>query len=361
MRFPQGVFFLVLTTSLACCAGCDEVDSAPAPAKQSGAEQAAELVIEPALVKLRAEGDQDLRRQVTCQIVNRGDQDVRIVSVDASCSCTLAGPLKKTTLGPGESVPLRLTATLPTYGERESVVKVFTEPAGNVPILRLVLHGPERSVPALVVVPDELRLAGQEPGEEATQEFQIITLERPEAKPWLTEIVDPAGEVAVDLIAPPAAEPRGEHEQRTYRFRLVAKLPATSGETEPFTLAVKGDPPVTRNGSPLAIHGTRVLVPLLQVVPEQLVLRSEAFGDKPITRRILVVSEDENLAVAPPEDLPGWITIEEVGGEQAQRSRVFQLAFTKPRESDVLPITLQFDAENGTPYGSATLTISMTQ
>ena len=354
MSIRQGLPDVLLATILASC-GCGT--DATVSAKTPGAG----LVLEPASLELRADDRDDRHRDVTCRLVNRGNEEIRITSVDTSCACTLAAPLEKTRLKPGESVPLRLKASLPYYGRKESLVKVAVEPASvAVSTLRLILHGPERPVPHVELVPDHLRLSGRRPGETVSQEFQIATIERPNTEPWIRGFADPTGEVEVVLTAAPFEEPRGELVLRTYQYRVEAALPGTADATERFTLVVNGDPMVTRNSSPVVIHGIRVLVPLVHVVPAQLVVRRKELAEGPVTRRVLVITTEGGLSLDPPHELPEWITLEPVGANGSPQTQAFDITFTAPSSHEETVETVQFGVREAALRDTAVLVVSVT-
>lgn len=347
-----GVLYALL---FAACCGCGTDATVSAETQGTG------LVLEPASLELRADDMSDRQQDVTCRLINRGGEEVRITSVDTSCACTLAGPLEKTRLKPGESVPLRLKASLPAYGRKESLVKVSVEPASVASsTLRLILHGPERPVPHVELVPGQLLLSGRRPGEAVLQEFEVTTLERADAEPWIRGITDPTGEVEVVLTAAPSEEPRGELALRTYRFRAEATLPEKTDVARRFTLTVEGDPAATRNGSPLAIHGTRVAVPLVQVVPAQIVLQRSKIADWPVTRRVMIVANDEEgVSLEVPSELPEWINLKPIEGNGSARVRTFEITVADPPTGN-LTETLLFGVGAEAFQATAGLAVSLT-
>lgn len=342
---PIAALLLSVLSTFVC--GCGTEAPAEVVAKPGG------LVAEPSLLELTADAGSGRRRDVVCRLVNRSDRDVRIVSVETTCACTLAAPLERTTLKPGEAVPLRLTVSMPSEGVKESAVNVAVEPSDvAAPSLRLVLRGPERPLPYLFHMPERLRLAGRRAGEELTQECEVSAIERPGSEPWLRGVVDPAGEVVVRFDPKPVEEPYGRHVLRRYRFTITGRLPETPDAPQPFALALTAEPKAARSGFPVAIQGTWVLEPLARIVPAQLTLRRSEVSAWPVIRRVLVVTErPEDVSVEPPMTLPEWLSLRQVESE-AGRLRTFEVEIAEPPAaagllSETLPFGLRSESDGG--------------
>lgn len=113
------------------------------------------LRIEPAAIELAWETgeDVDTARVATCQLTNPGPLPIQILSVQGSCSCTVAEPLERTTLPVGESVELRLRVTAPRIGKKSSVVRIVTAPPSSAAELHLTAAGPPTQVPSYIRYP----------------------------------------------------------------------------------------------------------------------------------------------------------------------------------------------------------------
>lgn len=325
-------------------------------------EVSGRLTVEPSVLELSGDSRQDPRREVSCRLTNDSSRPVRVASIQTSCSCTIADPLERTSLKPGESVPLRLQVTLPVYGRKEAAVTIEADPpSASPPRLRLILHGPARPVPFVESLPQDIWLSGHLPGESVTRECEITTVEAPASEPWIRGLSTADNGIEARPEGPPEESPFGDRIRRVYRFRITGTLPQTTEGAEYFSLSLDVATPVG-DAAGARIRGKRFLDAVARVVPAEIVVRQSDVREHPVKRTVLVVADDDDLiTLDPPPNLPAWIAVRRAEPQAADRLHSLELMISDPPAAGLVE-TLRFTArsKNHGPV-SADLTVNVTR
>lgn len=309
--------------------GCGPRETPTAPNVVDAA--APEVVAIPPQIELTFDGRDGARQETICRLVNRGDGEARIAGVRTACACTLAEPLGRTVLAPGEEVALRLKLSPPSRGRMETTVTVDFGPSAARPlVIRLVLHGAEEPVPRLASFPRELRLLGRRPGAEIVQPFEIGAIEDPESEPWIRGVAVADGDVEVVSIGTPAEKDTTDGVLRTYRFEVRGTAPAAAGRSERFSLRPQATGPTDYSGAPAVTYGLLATEPPVRLAPDRMTVRRSEVETWPVTRRVMVVTEEPGISVAPTAELPAWLTLAPVSASGGGRVGVYELTVAEP-------------------------------
>ncbi|HEV7225013.1 MAG TPA: DUF1573 domain-containing protein [Pirellulales bacterium] len=188
-----------------------------------GAGAPGRVVIAPSEIDVSATAKGEAAK-VRFTILNGGSETIEIAGITTSCGCTLAAPLKRSTLASGESVDLDVTATPPGIGEKTTYIDVFIS-ASDRPAARAALRlvGEIPKTPRIVKAPQLVIVRGVFP-ELLSARFTVMADELKGQPEWIERIDADNGDIAIRRDATseePGATPTTV--RRTYHFVIEAK------------------------------------------------------------------------------------------------------------------------------------------
>lgn len=191
------------------------------------------VLVEPASIDVEGDGQGASNRVVRLSVINECRETVTIQKVSASCGCTVTGPVEQAKLLPGQSTSVPVTLTIPSHGERSSLVtlEVHKEVSKSTERFQIPvqMRGGKRHLPYVIDVPSRIdsRIASMDA--EVHREFEFATMEEAGSADWLQSPVssNPLLNVSVMRVIEPgernAAGPRPE--KRIYKCQLSARIP----------------------------------------------------------------------------------------------------------------------------------------
>lgn len=276
------------------------------------------LSVDPGLLTLSADdspADKGSKRRVTVDLINTGRSAIEVSSVHTLCDCTVAGPVPKEPLAPGERSTLRLEVDLPYYGTQRTEVRILTNPHSTQPAtLVLEMHGRTVRTPYVSEVPRPAQLIARRPGKVIEHSFEIETVEAIGSDPWLTGMRSDLPEASVELLGVRTTRENSAAETvaRLYEFLLRVPAPAHERGVLAFSLTEQG----TRSSvGRVQQYPIRVsYVPQVRVVPQEILLEIDSDTQFPLTRTLELVPNDEqpHLTIAEISAKSELITAEQV-------------------------------------------------
>jgi hypothetical protein len=227
-------------------------------------------------------------RVVTFSILNRDSKRVTIESLQSSCGCTVAGPLAITELLPGQSVTVPLTVEVPSGPDKKARVSIQTSSQRSPHLtVELRIIGRPQSLPSIESIPPEIHVAGATAGDWVEHLLEFTTVEAKSNTPWLEGILDSPGIQIRDWICETDAGPTTESTRRTYRGRVLVRIPDSVNRRELKRIEFTGSPDESAPRPSLVVSA--ILRPLIRSVPPELAIHFDE-GLTPIRRKILLVS-----------------------------------------------------------------------
>ncbi len=251
----------------------------------------ARLVLEPAEVHVqRSEESDHSGSRVEITLRNAGGRPLKIEDIDPRCACTIATPLAKNVLAPGETVPLTLDVNVPAFGNVDATVLVYSN-APDTPTAELLIHthGKEPDVPRIVQSTSRLELHGRGPHAAVAGEVEVTTNEATGEAPWVRGLQSSTPDVFAAEVEEPIDVPLGPFVQRTYRFMVQGLCSADAQSVATLR------PVVSAEQEPLSSPTIAVVLrcaPVVRAIPDaiELGLGLESAGQQ---RRVALVADDD--------------------------------------------------------------------
>ena len=116
------------------------------------------VLVEPATLEAKSEGGD--ASPLSFVIRNLGKTSIEIADVTATCGCTVV-KVPRRNLASNGSMKIEVHATIPSVGERKSIIGIHTIPPQQVPLKVIVtLKGKEQPAPFISYCPDAITMSG---------------------------------------------------------------------------------------------------------------------------------------------------------------------------------------------------------
>lgn len=267
------------------------------------------LVVTPPKAEVtRTVPDDPQHAMIELRLTNRARSMAEIQSVRTSCGCTIADDPSQTVLQPGETATLRVKASLPKYGVKQSTVTITSSIEGKTEQVGvpLVLRGDEPESPYVEIIPEriELRSAGTTGAVE--REFQIQTVEADSEEPWILGMKSSLPQLKTEIIAVKQQSRRGRSIVREYQVRVTAD--ARSGSDQPLSgwLTVAGKTDATRESSPVFVKVEPTQ--LLTLSPSRLVFTKSDMETGSATRTVVMTTTEAGRDAPVVSVTDSWIS-----------------------------------------------------
>lgn len=232
--------------------------------------------------------ESDVNDGVSVTLKNMGSQAVTIQRVTSSCGCTVTRKFAATILEPGKLLEIPLSVDLPEYGTKEVVVTAHIDSAiSHNPDIRLRLEGGAPERPQLIRVPSSVTITGSIPGERATKNLWITTIEKT-SQPWLQNLSSPDPTIQIKLLKVETERSLTEEwRMRRYGFDVSANVPDFETSHRNSSLEITLDSARARVDPRTTIPLIVSLQSPLRPVPSRLIVDREDGG----TRDLLLISD----------------------------------------------------------------------
>ena len=297
------------------------------------------LKVTPEVIEVkRRESDNE---SVSVELHNPGSRAIHIDKVETSCRCTSVDGIEQMDLAPGQTTMLKLKLQMPSFGQQEASVTIYSD-ATTTPKIRIPvkMRGTEIFPPYFLTNPQEVRHQMTSDTDRSV-EFEVSAVESP-GEPWMTGFDsnnDAFSVVSCNSVITTNYDEKSLH--RTYTCVLAVNR-LTSGETLRGTLR-----PQCRTASmrPLPILTVTITsTATAQAIPAQLFVTQKSRQAAPIYKAIVIETAAGNAnPVREVSASVDWIMIERSAGSEVRP--VYRVAITPPVElpSELSPqITFHF-------------------
>jgi hypothetical protein len=243
-------------------------------------------------------------------------------------------PLAGTVVGPGQSYLLKAMVTL-SYGEmKQAVIQVNTS-SKTTPELAIPINlGSLSSLPTLMIAtqPDMIMLRGLKPGETASEEFEIVTVEPPGSdSPLLSAIRSDVADVKAEIVETGPLETfNSRQSHRRFHVRLTYPVPERSQDTIVGRLELETSQPIP-DLKPIPF---RVLLATpVRFVPERIAFDVGMSTVYPLERTIIVRGEP-TLDIVEAASTHDWLDVKVLEDDDADNSPMATLRLTMLRRPE---------------------------
>jgi hypothetical protein len=251
---------------------------------------------------------------VEVMLANRSNTPIAVERLSSNCGCTAAEQTTPGPISPGGAAKVRLSLSIPAFGDQHSAVTAHLAGSGAVAAtLRLTLRGKAVEPPAVWAAPTTVLLTGEKPSEIAVREFPLTTLEAVGTPQWVTGLTmpDDVDWLTVEVRGPPTEVGFGSTAVlRTYQLVLRGRLPDASNSP---LYADLGIATTTTAMKPSPTVATVIRTePSVHFAPSELVIPIASDASELIKKTAAFFAPDELAASlrCDSERLPGWLFVE---------------------------------------------------
>jgi hypothetical protein len=272
----------------------------------------AALCLSPAHLTVLPDQAVNGQSEIMLTIENSGRQRAKVLKIDATCDCTVAGNPKPYEIAPGERAVVPVRAQMPHSGTSESRIDVKVQVGRRVNTLSsaLTLVGQTANEPKIIRQPRivDLRYDADDRSPEAR--FLIMTFEAPGSAPWLHPIQFESDALTVDARLADERQFKDGRLRRTYECTASLHDAAIASHVQEF-IPQTLTPPRER---PAAIFVRVQRRPSVQCVPDELSFAIDPTGAAIMQRDLFVFRPDDAdwpITVAGLNSTVQWLRIEE--------------------------------------------------
>ncbi len=281
------------------------------------------LTSTPDRISLHRQAQAIEKQRVILTLTNHWGRKLRIGDIRSGCACTVALPLEKQTLAPGDSVLLKLDVTPPQYGKVANTVLVkfsrFDERGVSQDAdlkIPVELSGAEMKAPLITTNwSAPLRVTLPSNAQTFDHRFEFSTIEPAGSDPWVLELEASTSDVTATMVGVPNQLPlTSDTVIRHYTARIACPVSDIVDWSLDTAITVKTRTPSVKPSAALRIIGRRCHPP--RVIPAQISVDLASDTAFPILRKVVITTEgrgeddDEDDEVIVTSPLPRWLRIE---------------------------------------------------
>ena len=263
------------------------------------------IVVEPAMVTIERENDNDQMREVIFRLHNKTSSTVQIGKLQSSCSCTVAKPLTKKTLFPNDEVEIFLSVSIPSQGEQESILTVETDcPQSPSIALVVIARGLRKLPPYFYRQTNRVDVVVRNP-EDGWADLYVDTVESSADHDWVSDFSVSSPSLSIEVTQKEVLHRLPDNGLvKRYRFRVSVEKSALGGDdiTAWFTASPSDAskfPPI-----PLFFRFERRYT----VVPAVIRFESQVGEGSQVQKLTVFFSGDEDWSCEP-VDVPTFVNI----------------------------------------------------